>query len=171
MAKTETVREVGPPQGVTIVGMRIVGHDREVFVTDASQGTQQRRLRVGDQVAGYTVKSIEAATVTLVSPSGDPVGMPLTLEKGKTAAPAKPGAPGRPSPAAGVTANAVPGAASPAAGVPVAPPAPPPGAKPAVAVPPKPATNPKVQQLPPEVRQKLDQLKQNDASSRMGRKR
>src|SRR5262249_53492259 len=57
VAKTETVREVGPPQGVTIVGMRIVGRDREVFVTDASQGTQQRRLRVGDQVAGYTVKS------------------------------------------------------------------------------------------------------------------
>jgi hypothetical protein len=60
---------VDPPTGVTVVGVRIIGKDREVFVSDASAGAAtQRRLRLGDEVAGYTVKAIDADAVTLRDP-------------------------------------------------------------------------------------------------------
>ena len=171
-----------PPDNVTVVGVRIFGKgDREAFVNDGTQGgAVTRRLRVGDQLAGYTLKAIDRTAVTLTSPSGDVVSMPLTVVKW-TAQPAPPGVqrppmPGRPpqmpgrspqpagaqvsSPAAGVQG------ASPAAGVGGVPPVPtaPPRAvpKPAVAAP-APGT------LPADVRQKLEQLKQNE--KRMGRKR
>jgi len=159
-----------PPDNVTVVGVRIFGKDREVFVNDASQNpATTKRLRVGDQVQGYTVKGIRPAAVMFASPSGDMVNMPLNLDKGK----AQPGGPGprppvvaRPqatqvvSPAAGLQG------ASPAAGVGAKPPAFAPPAAVPVPVPalapvpgsPTPATT----QLPAEVRQKLDQLKQND---------
>ncbi len=162
MKQPEQVREVGPPQGVTVVGMRIVGKDREVFVTDASQGNQQKRLRVGDQVAGYTVKTIEAAAVTLTSPSGDAVTMPLAVEKGKQAV-ARGGPKPAVSPAAGVATTST------AAGV-VKPQTPPPQAPPGAAGARLGGQNPQVPQLPNDVRQKLDQLKRNDPNSRMGRK-
>ena len=171
-----------PPDNVTVVGVRIFGKgDREAFVNDGTQGgAVTRRLRVGDQLAGYTLKAIDRTAVTLTSPSGDVVSMPLTVVKW-TAQPAPPGVqrppmPGRPpqmpgrspqpagaqvsSPAAGVQG------ASPAAGVGGVPPVPtaPPRAvpKPGVAAP-APGT------LPADVRQKLEQLKQNE--KRMGRKR
>jgi len=171
-----------PPDNVTVVGVRIFGKgDREAFVNDGTQGgAVTRRLRVGDQLAGYTVKAIDRTAVTLTSPSGDVVSMPLTVDKG-TAQPAPPGVqrpptPGRPpqmpgrqpqpagarvsSPAAGVQGP------SPAAGVGGVPPVPtaPPRAvpKPGVAAP-APGT------LPADVRQKLEQLKQNE--KQMGRKR
>jgi hypothetical protein len=177
----EVVKETGPPTGVTVVGVRIFGGDREVFVTDASGGAGgQRRLRVGDEVAGYTVKTIEATSVTLSSPSGDLVTMPLTLEKGKGggggggASPPVARAPGRPqapqppgSPAAGAQGK------SPAAGVArtpppsvAVPPAPPVATPPGV-VPPKPGQNPQTQHLPSEVRQKLERLRR-DRNPRMG---
>ena len=177
--KVDVPKETGPPPGVTITGVRIFGHDREVFVTDASQGNTQRRLRVGDQISGYTIKSIEDAGLTLASPSGDAVNMPLEVDKGKAptmpaAAPPRPGRPGQPATAA------VP-APSPAAGVPVAPaggvrPPPPilaPGQPVAVPPPGQPAQgqNPQLQQMPADVRQKLEQLnKRNDATPRLGRK-
>ena len=170
-----------PPDGVTVVGVRIFGKDREVFVNDATQNPAVgRRLRAGDQIAGYTVKVIEPTAVTLASPSGDPIQVPLTLDKGgKAGAPGgPPRPPGRPpqpgqapvSPAAGSQG------ASPAAGVPV------PAAKPAVpaprpavpGVPPAPgapgvAQGQPQQSLPAEVRQKLEQLRQND--KRAGRRK
>src|SRR5262249_58032609 len=92
-AKTEVPAPVTkPPDGVTVVGVRMFGKDREVFVTDATQNPATgRRLRAGDQIAGYTVKTIEATQVTLLSPSGDSVVVPLTLDKG-----GKPGVPGGP---------------------------------------------------------------------------
>jgi hypothetical protein len=188
-AKPEPVKETGPPAGLTIVGVRIFGKDREVFVTDATQGgTQgnwQRRLRTGDQVAGYTIKSIEPTSVLLTSPSGDQVKMPLTIEKAK-GAPAPPTP--RPTPgrgAAAATAAAQPptspaaGAqgASPAAGVggkPAAPPVPPPqpGSPPPVppGAPAAQTPQPGQPQLPAEVRQKLEQLRHNDKTPRLGRK-
>ena len=164
--KPEPVRETGPPPGVTVVGVRILGSDREVFVTDASQGNAQRRLRVGDEVAGYTVKAIEPTAVTLASPSGDPVTVSLALEKGKAPGPARP-VPGRPGvPAASPAAGAR--GLSPAAGVTAtAPPAAPP-VPPAVApVPPvRQGQSPATQALPGEVRQKLEQLRRNEKRSR-----
>jgi hypothetical protein len=135
----EVVRETGPPPGVAIVGTRIMGKDREVFLTDASQGNVQRRLRVGDQVAGYTIKSIEPTAVTLSSPSGDPVTMPLALEKGKAPAPAPPTPPRAPAAARATPPTPVPGQVA-----------------------------PQGQQLPDQVRQKLEQLKQSDRARRRG---
>lgn len=184
-----------PPAGVSVVGLRVFGKDREAFVTDPAQGTQQRRLRVGDQVGGYTVQQISATGLTLTSPSGDPVTMLLNIDKGKAGAAtvAKPPAgvaprpPGQPptavtnaSPAAGIQAP------SPAAGIG--------GAKaPTLAgVPPKPAGAPTAApvppgapgqqmptaaaagmaqpgQLPPDVQDKLQRLKEHQGS-RLGRK-
>jgi hypothetical protein len=174
-----------PPDNVTVVGVRILGKDREVFVTDATQTPAAgRRLRAGDQVAGYTVKKIEATAVVLSSPSGDIVSMPLTLDKGKAATGPRPGIPGKPGPQTpvpvrpapvpptpAVSPAAGPRGASPAAGV--QPPPPPPTAPavpvPAPAVAPAPAQTPQAQQLGTEARQKLDQLRQME--KRPGRKR
>jgi hypothetical protein len=78
-AKVETPKTTGPPAGVTVVGVRIVGKDREVFMTETGGNAQQaqRRLHPGDEIAGYTIKVIEATGVTLASPSGDLVTMSL----------------------------------------------------------------------------------------------
>lgn len=176
-----------PPPNVTVTGVRIFGKDSEVFVTDASQGNQQKRLRVGDQVGGYTVKGIDPTGLTLASPSGDEVTMSLAIEKGKTP-PATPGRPGvaartppggqtpPPSPAAG------PQGASPAAGVPVKPatgvqtlaPKPPPiQPVPAVTPPGTPGAPgqipPPSANLPADVQQKLEQLRHREPRSRAGR--
>ena len=184
-------RETGPPPGITVVGIRILGRDREVFVTDASQGNQQRRLRPGDQVGGYTVKTIESTGLVLVSPSGDPVNMELSLEKGK-AQPAHPVAvPGKPATPAQAAAKPVqfsPAAgaqgASPAAGLPVKPAVPVAQTPGSTAVPGQgmpvptlgkpaggaPGQNTQLQKLPGDVRQKLEQLKEREQGSRLGRK-
>jgi len=121
--KPPAPKEVGPPPNLTLVGVRMIGRDREILVTDAGQGNQQRRLRIGDQLGGYTLKTIQPSRVTLAAASGDVVTLTLAVDKTPGGAPAgvppKPGAvpprPGQPagapagSPAAGVT--------SPAAGV------------------------------------------------------
>jgi hypothetical protein len=176
-------KETGPPPGVTVVGFRLFGSDREAFVTDSSQtqGSQQRRLRTGDQIGGYSVKRIEATGLVLTSPSGDEVTMPLVVEKGKSTP-----QPGRPAPTQKAAAQPV---GSPAAGViqgtspsaGVQPPKPPqaavqrpqgqvppavagappvPGAVPAQAVPPA---------APPDVRNRLEKLREHQAGARMGR--
>ncbi len=162
-AKVEVVKETGPPAGVTLVGVRIFGKDREVFLTDQSQGNVQRRLRIGDQVVGYTIKAIDPTGVTLSSPSGDLVTMALVVEKGKAPVTVTPraGTPraGTPRPAGGgrgtATAPAVSGAQTQTPGVQT----------------PQQAVIPSAQQLPPDVRQKLEHLKQNDRGLRPGRKR
>jgi hypothetical protein len=196
-AATPVAHETGPPPGINVVGIRILGRDREVFVTDASQGNQQRRLRPGDQVGGYTVKSIEATGLVLVSPSGDAVNMALSLEKGKPPA-AHPGAPAPVAKPPAAVQAAKPAQVSPAAGAqgastaagiavkPAGPGAPTPGpaAMPAGGAPGAPATslgkpvgtapgqNPQLQKLPNDVRQKLEQLKEKEGQgSHLGRKR
>lgn len=147
-------KETNPPPNTTLVGVRILGADREAFVNEL--GTV-KRLHVGDQIAGYTVKGVSTDGLELASPSGDPVTMALTMEKkGAAAAPAAPAkapTPGQqpravagvgppaagvtqPSPAAGIGAKPT---ATPAVpGRPNMPPVPPPGAVPgaAPAVPP-----------------------------------
>ena len=149
--KVDTTPITKPPDNVVVVGVRILGKDREAFVNDGTQNPAiGRRLRTGDTVAGYTMKKIEATGVVLSSPSGDLVAMPLSLDKGKAAAtPPRAPTPGRapqptpvpprpgqvPQPAAASPAMG-PRGASPAAGVVVAPPpTPPPPAVPVPAVP------------------------------------
>jgi hypothetical protein len=123
-----------PPVGVTLVGVSIVGKEREAIVTDAGQGNQQRRLRVGDAIGdGYTVKHIERTEVVLNTRGGDAVSLPLALDKSKGGAPKPPAPPGGPprrgpqgtaaaSPAAGVQPGAPPGGAPTRPGVPSVPP-------------------------------------------------
>jgi len=170
-----------PPDGVTIVGVRIFGKDREVFMNDATQAPATgRRLRLGDQIAGFTVKAIEPAGVVLTSPSGDFVTMPLTLDKSK-GQPAQPGAPrppavrpaprpGQPAAAAAAASPAAgPQGASTAAGVAVKSPTQPQATARPVVPPPQPGQVQPAQQLPSQVLQKLEQLRQND--KRPGRRR
>jgi hypothetical protein len=105
-------KEVGPPPNLTVVGIRILGaKDSEAFITDASQANQQRRLRVGDQVGGYTLKTITPSRVTLASATGDTVTLSLAVDKSGGQGAPRPGAPPRPGQPA--TANA----GSPAAGI------------------------------------------------------
>jgi hypothetical protein len=170
--KVQTVQHEPPPTGITLAGVRIFGADREAFIIDASQSNTQRRIRVGDPVGNFSVKSIGKGSVLLVSQAGDEATLTLEIDKGKgAAAPGVPGAPTiRPprvqpnaavpaangSPAAGVmggTPSAA-GIGAPAArvapGVPAVPGAVPPGPHP-----PPPA----VPQLPGGVREKIEQMR------------
>ena len=179
--KVEVAPVTKPPDNVTVVGVRIFGKDREVFMNDATQTPAAgRRLRLGDQIAGFTVKAIEPTGVVLTSPSGDTVSMPLTLDKSKSGAqPGQPGTPRttpvrttpRPQQAATTPSSPAAGSqtSSPAAGVAVKPPTTATGARPGIATPPQPGQVQPSQQLPSQVLQKLEQLRQND--KRPGRKR
>jgi hypothetical protein len=90
--------EASPPTGIDVVGIRSIGGDQEAFIRDGSQGNTQRRVRMGDEVAGYTVQSIDATDVKLGNTSGGTVTLYLQL-----ALSGNPGAvvsvPGRPAPA------------------------------------------------------------------------
>jgi hypothetical protein len=122
-AKAPPPKDVGPPPNLTLVGVRMIGRDREILVTDVGQGNQQKRLRVGDQLGGYTLKTIQPSRVTLAAASGDVVTLNLAVEKSGGGAPPaaagmpRPGAPPRPGqPAAAPTSPAA-GVQSPAAGI------------------------------------------------------
>ena len=101
----------------------MIGRDREILVTDVGQGNQQKRLRIGDQLGGYTLKTIQPSRVTLavgLRRRGHPH---LAVEKSGGGAPPaaagmpRPGAPPRPGqPAAAPTSPAA-GVQSPAAGI------------------------------------------------------
>ena len=173
--------ETAPPPGVSLVGVRAFGNDREGFILDATQANTQRRIRPGDTVGNFTVKRIYTNKVVLTSAAGDKVTLSLELDKSKN--PATPGAPARPgrpqaanaataSPAAGISTGVSPaagigGAPKPpvtAAGTAAAPPPPPvPGqpAPPAPATPPTPGAGKRAHSpnLPDGVRQKLEQMK------------
>jgi hypothetical protein len=179
--------EVTPPPGISLVGVRLFGRDREGFILDATQGNQQRRIRLGDTVGNFTVKTIRSSSVVLAAATGEYVTLTLTVDKTKGGAapvPARPGraqatpAAGAPaSPAAGVSAGASPaagvgGAAKPPAVAAGAAPGAPPGAPaqpapvapptpPQAATPPKPKGPPISPNLPEGVRQKLEQMRQN----------
>jgi hypothetical protein len=192
-AKVAAPKETGPPPSLTLSGVRILGKDREAFITDttAPAGQQLKRMRSGDQVSGYSVKSIEPTRVTLTSAAGDLIKLKLEVEKtGGGAAPGVPVAPGvagrppRPGQPGAPGQPAVPGAgaASPAAGIQPTPPAgagqvrPPragmqarqgaaagtPGAPNVPGAAGVPGQpNQQVPQLPAGVREKLEQLKSN----------
>src|SRR5262249_41149501 len=99
-------KEAPPPPGLTVVGIRMLGdRDSEAFITDASQANQQRRLRVGDQVGGYTLKSIQPSRVILASATGDTITLSLAVDKSGGGAP-RPGGPLRPGQAAAANAGA-----------------------------------------------------------------
>ena len=165
-------KEPQPPPNVTVVGVRILGKDREAFVTDASQGPQQKRLRIGDRLGDYTIKAIDPQRVTLASPQGELVKLALSVDKSGQPA-AKPGMPLRPgqpagqpapSPAAGLQPTP-PVQPQPVAGVPPRPPRPPAGPGAAARGPNAVVTTttmphaPGVPSLPAGVREKLEQLR------------
>lgn len=111
---------VQPPQNVSISGVRVLGKDREAFVTDAGQA---RRVRVGDQVQGYIVKVIKTTEIVLASPAGESVSLSLAVEKGKgggmpaVGKPPTPGRPGQPPVPPGAPGAPPAGPLSPSAGV------------------------------------------------------
>ena len=98
--------EIPPPTGIDVVGIRLIGDDPEAFIRDASQGNAQRRVRTGDEIAGFTVQSINATAIELGNANGQNVT--LYLQLAPSAAGAKPGVPaaagarrpGTPAPAA-----------------------------------------------------------------------
>lgn len=179
--------EVTPPPGISLVGVRMFGKDREGFILDATQGNTQRRIRLGDTVGNFTVKTIRTSSVVLAAGTGEYVTLTLEVDKAKAGGGAAPPPPragraqaaaaaaGATSPAAGVAAGS-----SPAAGVggapggTVKPPvvatgtaaAPPPPVPPVPGQPPAPAPvqpkgPPVSPNLPEGVRQKLEQMRQN----------
>jgi hypothetical protein len=156
--KAAPVKEVGPPPNLTLVGVRMIGGDGEILVTDAAQANQQRRLRVGDQVGDYTLKSVSASRVTLASAGGETITLTLAVDKSGGGVPKPPGSPTpprpgqpasavQPSPAAGIHPRPPPGIAAPGAPAqPRVPRAPTPGARPGA--PPAPGTPPALQKPP-----------------------
>ncbi len=187
--KAPPPKEIGPPPNLTLVGVRMIGGDREVLLTDAAQANQQRRLRIGDQVGGYTLKTVHPSRVTLASATGETITLSLAIEKsgggggvpkppgGPTPRPGQPAAPAA-SPAAGI--QPPPAAGAPAAAGVVTPrtpraamagrgaapqaagtPPPAPAASPAAGAP-RPGVPPSAfssPNLPAAVREKLEQLK------------
>jgi hypothetical protein len=87
--------ELPPPTGIEVVGIRLLGDDEEAFIRDASQQNAQRRVRTGDEVAGYTVQSINPTSVELANPTGQTVTLWMQLT---TSGAPKPGVPGVPRP-------------------------------------------------------------------------
>src|SRR4029453_9512064 len=130
------VKEVGPPPNLTLVGVRMIGRDREVLVTDAAQANQQRRLRVGDQVGGYTLKTVDPNRVTMASAGGETITTTLAVERPGGGAPKPPGVavPPRPGQPPGMPASPAAGIQPPGAGAAVPPrPGQPPGRPPSPA--------------------------------------
>jgi hypothetical protein len=87
--------ELPPPTGIEVVGIRLLGDDEEAFIRDATQQNAQRRVRTGDEVAGYTVQSINPTSVELANPTGQTVTLWMQLT---TSSAPKPGVPGVPRP-------------------------------------------------------------------------
>jgi hypothetical protein len=121
--KAAPVKEIGPPPNLTLVGVRMIGRDGEVLVTDAAQANQQRRLRIGDQVGGYTLKTVSPSRVEMASATGDTITLLLAVEKSSGGMPKTPGVavPPRPGQPAGVPPSPAAGIKPPAAGVAVPP--------------------------------------------------
>jgi hypothetical protein len=117
--KAAPVKEIGPPPNLTLVGVRMIGRDREVLVTDAAQANQQRRLRIGDQVGGYTLKTVGPSRVTMASAGGETITLTLAVEKSGGGVPKPPGVPMPPRPGQppGVPPSPAAGVQPPAAGI------------------------------------------------------
>jgi hypothetical protein len=87
-AEVKTVAPV-PPPNVELIGVLIIGPEPEALIKDSAQGGGLRHVFTGDDVGGYTVSAISATEVVLLSPQGDEVPLPLTLNR--SAAPASAG--------------------------------------------------------------------------------
>jgi hypothetical protein len=59
---------------LTLLGVRIVGGEREALVKDAAQ-PKALWVRVGEEVGGYTVERIEPTSIVLDAPSGDEMSL------------------------------------------------------------------------------------------------
>jgi hypothetical protein len=68
-----------PPPGLTVVGVRLLGEDAEAFVKDSATANEQRRVRLGDDVGGYTVQEIRETSVVLEASNGNRVTLWLSL--------------------------------------------------------------------------------------------
>ncbi len=88
-----------PPPTLKLSGVLFVGLEPEAVLTDSAQGNKQIRLRVGEEISGYTVDRISAETISLVTGTGDEVVLSLLIDTTKRAKGSY-GPGGRPTPKA-----------------------------------------------------------------------
>jgi hypothetical protein len=72
-----------PPPTLKLAGVILMDGEKEAVFADASQGNKQRRMRVGEEISGYRLQSIDEQNVSLVNGAGEEVRLTLLLEAGK----------------------------------------------------------------------------------------
>ena len=85
-----------PPPTLKLTGVLFVGTFREAVVIDESSGRKQLRLREGEEVSGYRVRSIRPEAVVLANDLGEEVRLQLLVNTGSPATNLGPG--GKPTP-------------------------------------------------------------------------
>jgi hypothetical protein len=86
-----------PPPTLKLAGVIVLDGQKEAVFADASQGNKQKRMRIGEEISGYRVQSIDEQNVSLVNGAGEEVRLTLLLEAGKMPSNAF-GPGGRPTP-------------------------------------------------------------------------
>lgn len=86
-----------PPPTLKLAGVIVLDGQKEAVFADASQGNKQKRMRIGEEISGYRVQSIDEQNVSLVNGAGEEVRLTLLLEAGKVP-PNAFGPGGRPTP-------------------------------------------------------------------------
>jgi hypothetical protein len=72
-----------PPPTLKLAGVIVLDGEKEAVFADASQGNKQKRMRIGEEISGYRVQSIDEQNVSLVNGAGEEVRLTLLLEAGK----------------------------------------------------------------------------------------
>jgi hypothetical protein len=78
-----------PPTTITVSGILLLGAEPEAIMTDATQGTEPRRVRSGDMIGDYEIGEISATSVELLGSTPSEVfdiGLTIAAGTGATAA-------------------------------------------------------------------------------------
>jgi Type II secretion system protein C len=67
------------PLTIELLGVRIVGGEREALVKDQGQ-PKAEWFRPGEEINGHTVGRIEPRAIVMVSPTGDEVTLPINVK-------------------------------------------------------------------------------------------
>lgn len=91
-----------PPLNLSLLGVTVASGAREALFKDQSQ-PKPLWLREGEEFNGYKISRIDPTSVLLTTPSGEPVTLVISVEKGAHPGAAAPGPAGiQPTPAAPV---------------------------------------------------------------------
>lgn len=72
-----------PPTTITLSGILVLGDEPEAIMMDAAQGTDPRRVRIGDMIGDYEVGEISATSVELIGNTpGEVFNVGLTIAAG-----------------------------------------------------------------------------------------